>query len=221
MHSVLFAELQAGNAVVTNTFRQVVRRRKNVSRTIVLVILTVLFAATVLLGGCTSQPEPAPISNTELPINEKPAPKPTVAPDQVPIQIIAYYPLNESHTFIKDYLALVEKANPGNVTVEFIDMQSAEGREKWSDSGLSCAGIFVNGSTHHELLGADGKTESVDLLQRMDVFWSHEDFEKVLAQILTTAGKEFVSPKYVAPKADAESTAPVEKPTSEAGASKD
>jgi ABC-type glycerol-3-phosphate transport system substrate-binding protein len=191
-----------------------------VSRNILLVVvLIVALVAAVVLGGCASKPAPAPSPTVEKPAVEKPtAEKPKIDPNQVPIQIVAYYPLNESHTFIKEYLESVAKVNPGNITVEFNDMQSEEGRKKWSDSGLTCAGVFINGATHHELAGANGKPEGVDTLQRMDVFWTHQDFEKVLTQILKKAGKEFVSPKYVAPKA-AETT-PAEKPASKPGASK-
>lgn len=113
----------------------------------------------------------------------------------LPIAIEAYYPMNESHRFIADYLTSVEAANPGKIKVSVYDMQSDEGRKKWAATGLSCAGVFVNGSTRHELT-RNGKTESFDFLQRMDVFWSHEDMEAVLKQLLEKSGETFVAPKY-------------------------
>ncbi|MFB3881337.1 MAG: hypothetical protein ACE149_08735 [Armatimonadota bacterium] len=113
----------------------------------------------------------------------------------LPITIEAYYPMNESHKFIADYLKAVEAANPGEIKVSVYDMQSDEGRKKWAATGLSCAGVFVNGSTHHEFT-RNGKNESVDFLQRMDVFWPHQDLEAVLTELLAKSGETFAAPKY-------------------------
>lgn len=130
------------------------------------------------------------------------AKKPTVV-------VEAYYPLNEGHQFIVDYLHEIEKANAGKVMVTIYDMQEEEGRKKWADSGLSCAGIFVNGSTHHEII-KDGKTESVDFLQRLDVFFAREDFETVIKTILENAGQSFSPPAKQPPSSQPETTRPAE-----------
>ncbi len=115
------------------------------------------------------------------------------AEGDVPVVIEAYYPLNEGHKFIADYALGVGEANPETVRVTVYDLQSEIGREKWSATGLTCAGIFVNGSTRHELEG-EGEPETVDFLQRMGVFWSHEDFEVIVARELEKAGKTFNAP---------------------------
>ncbi len=128
----------------------------------------------------------------------------------VPIEIVAYYPFNESHKFIADYLKSVEKANPGNIKVSVYDMQTEDGRKKWETSGLSCAGVFVNGSTTFDLM-TNGKKETVAFLQRMDVYWTHQDFERVLTEILQKAGKKFVSPNYK-PKAASTESKPAAQP---------
>lgn len=119
-----------------------------------------------IIAGCRGTPESA-------------APKAAV-------EIVAYYPFNPDHQFIVDYLKEFETKYPGQVTVEVNDMQSPEGRQKWATSGLSCAGVFVNGSTRHEIV-KDGKTETVDFLKRMDSFWSREDFETVVKELLEKA----------------------------------
>ena len=131
---------------------------------------------------------------------------PAVKPDAVPIVIEAYYPLTEGHKFIADYLKSVEAANPGKVKVTVHDMQTEEGRKKWMTAGLSCAGVFVNGKTSYEIT-TNGKKETVAFLQRMDVMWTHQDFEAVLTQILKKAGQTFVSPKYTPKPAAVEGAA--------------
>jgi len=150
------------------------------------------------------QPQATPMATAE----EKPA---------APVVIEAYYPLNESHKFIADYLKSVEEANPGKIHVTVYDMQSEEGRRKWAASGLSCAGVFVNGKTSYELT-TEGETETVAFLQRMEVNWTHQDFETVVKQILEKAGQTFTSPNYQ-PKPAAPAAAPAAQPEAKPGAS--
>jgi hypothetical protein len=133
------------------------------------------------------------------------------------VLIEAYYPLNESHQFIADYLKSVETANPGKVKVSIYDMQSEEGRRKWAATGLGCAGVFVNGKTGYELV-TNGKKETVAFLQRMDVTWTHQDFERVLKEILEKDGQTFTSPNYQ-PKPAAAAAIPAAQPEGEPGAS--
>ncbi len=146
---------------------------------------------------------PAPAGEAAKPVSE-------AQKNAVPIEIVAYYPFTESHKFIADYLKSVEAANPGKVKLTLYDMQTEEGRKKWMTSGLSCAGVFVNGTTSHEIT-TNGKKETVAFLQRMDVMWTHQDFETVLKQILEKSGQKFVSPNYK-PKPAATEGAPGGKP---------
>jgi len=99
------------------------------------------------------------------------------------VTIEAYYPLNPSHQYIADYLQEFEKKHPGEVTVQIHNMQSPEGRKKWTTTGLDCAGVFVNGKTRHEIT-RNGETETVDFIKRMDSFWTREDFETVVKRLL-------------------------------------
>ncbi len=136
-----------------------------------------------------SAPKPAgPSAGAQRASEAQSAPKP-----DGPVVIEAYYPLNASHKFIVDYLKSVEAANPGKVSVTVHDMQGEEGRAKWTASGLGCAGVFVNGSTRHEI-DSDGTKETVDFLKRMDVFWSKDDFETVMTQEMAKAGETFQAP---------------------------
>jgi hypothetical protein len=146
--------------------------------------LLVLGLAIMLTAGCQKKSA----SNAAPPVAtpEEPAP---VAQSDAAVQIVAYYPLNEDHKYIVDYLKEFEKKYPGEVSVEVNDMQSPEGRKKWQETELSCAGVFVNGKTRHEIT-RDGKTETVDFLKRMDSFWTREDFEAVVEDLLAKSKAE-------------------------------
>jgi len=112
-----------------------------------------------------------------------PAQQPEATGPPVAVEIVAYYPLNPDHQYIVDYLREFEDKYPGEVRVTVHDMQTPEGRERWRESGLGCAGVFVNGSTRHELK-RDGETATGDFIKRMAVFWLREDFEAVVEDLL-------------------------------------
>ena len=138
--------------------------------------LVLLVIVGLTASGWRTAPEPS-------------ATAPEVAAEpEIPVVIVAYYPLTESHQYIVDYLREVESAHPGQVSVEAVDMQSPEGRERWQETGLSCAGVFVNGATRHHIT-VDGETRTVDFLKRMDVFWTREDFEVVVNDLLGETGQ--------------------------------
>lgn len=178
--------------------------------------LAVVLAVTLVAGGCRGGSAPQP-QGTAPPAAPGESAEPTAQTSEAPVVIEAYYPMNESHTFIADYLKSVEAANPGKVKVTVYDMQTEEGRKKWASTGLGCAGVFVNGKTSYELT-TNGKKETVAFLQRMDVTWTHQDFETVVKQILEKAGKTFTSPNYQ-PKPAAAAAAPAAQPEAKPGAS--
>lgn len=118
-----------------------------------------------------------------------PSAKPLTAGNtDAPIKVNAFYPLNEGHKFIGDYLIAFAKAHPDQVYVTVTDMQSQEGRKAWEGSGLTCAGVLVNGTTKHELK-RNGKTETVDLTKRMGINWQQQDFEDLVKQLLAAKDK--------------------------------
>jgi hypothetical protein len=193
--------------------------RRRVKTKLMLLGLGIVLAATLVVGGCRggSAPQQQGTAPPVAPPGEPAKPAAAAQTAEVPVVIEAYYPMNESHKFIADYLKSVEAANPGKVKVSVYDMQSEEGRRKWAASGLSCAGVFVNGKTSYELT-TDGKTETVAFLQRMEVNWTHQDFERVVKQILEKAGETFTSPNYQ-PKPAAPAAAPAAQPEAKPGAS--
>lgn len=104
-----------------------------------------------------------------------------------PVKVVAFYPLNEGHKFIADYLLKFAAQNPNQVHVQVYDMQTPDGMKKWQKSGLTCAGVLVNGKTKHEIKRGD-KTETVDLVKRMGVAWQEEDFEALVKQLSSAKG---------------------------------
>jgi hypothetical protein len=169
--------------------RRIFFGRRSVSgKRLIVLGMVVLLACCLAMAGCRGGEEPAEPAETES------APSETAAAPDAPVVIEAYYPLNESHQFIADYLYAIGDANPGKVHVTVYDMQSEEGRKKWMTTGLSCAGVFVNGSTRHTITRGE-ETETVDLLKRMGVTWTREDLLAVVQQELDKVGETVVPPQ--------------------------
>ena len=151
--------------------------------------LVMIAACALVAAGCGGETPPAP----ELPLPDTTADTETedaaaivVGPPDAPVKVEAFYPLNEGHQFIADYLKEFAEAHPGQIRLEVYDIQTPAGVKRWQPTGLKCAGVFVNGQTRHEIT-TDGETETVDFLQRLDVFWTREDFETVVNKLLEQA----------------------------------
>lgn len=99
--------------------------------------------------------------------------------DSAKVKIEAYYPFNEEHKFIGDYLKTFEKKYPGKVSVRLIDFRTSDGYDEWRKTGLSCGGIIINGKSEFEI-GTPKEKKLIRFLRRADTFWSRKDFEKVL-----------------------------------------
>lgn len=147
--------------------------------------VTMLLACCLAFCGCRGAGEQAETAPDTPPESD------------FPVVIEAYYPLNPGHQFIADYLYAIGEANPETVRVTVYDIQSPDGRKKWMTTGLSCAGVFVNGSTEHEIKRGD-ETETVRFLYRMDVNWTREDLLAVIQQELDKVGATLVPPKEAA-----------------------
>jgi hypothetical protein len=160
--------------------------------TLLIAVLTA-GVCSVLLSGCRQKTEaakpPAP-TQAKAPSQVAAAPQATAtAGSKAPISLVAYYPLTKDHQFIIDYLKQIQKKHPKEISLTVYDTQTPEGRRKWMTTGLSCAGVFVNGKTHWEIKRG-GKTETADFIKRLDSFWTREDFEAVIKQLLEQAKKQ-------------------------------
>ena len=156
-----------------------------ISRKISLLSLLIL-GCCLTFAGCRGAPESA---NQPGPPSEPVAQPEAEVEAAAVVTIEAYYPLNEEHQYIADYLSALEEKHAGKVAVHIWDMATTEGRKKWQESGLTCAGVFVNGKTTHEIT-KDGEQVKVSFLKRMDIFWDREDLELVVKQLLDEEAKE-------------------------------
>jgi len=156
-----------------------------ISRKISFLSLLILGCCLIFMG-CRGAPESADQPGpTPEPVAQ---PAPAAEPEAV-VTIEAYYPLNEEHQYIADYLQDLEDRYQGKVSVQIWDTATTEGRKKWMGSGLTCMGVFVNGKTTHEIT-KDGEQVKVSFLKRMDIFWDREDLELVVEQLLDEEAKE-------------------------------
>jgi hypothetical protein len=170
-----------------------------VSRRMTTIIAPLAAAACCLfLSGCRQQTQaarPTPTPEARVPAGGGTAAQGQPAVELKPavgkpvIALVAYYPLTAEHKYIIDYLKGIQKKHPKEISLTVYDMQSPEGRKKWSTTGLGCAGVFVNGKTHWEIKRG-GKTETVDFIKRLDDFWPRQDFEAVIKQLLDQAKKQ-------------------------------
>lgn len=142
-----------------------------VLRRIALAVVVVTVAALALPGLRDTALASAPAA--------KPKPKP-----KVPVVVKAYYPMNPSHQFIADYLTKFAKAHPSEVDIEIIDYQKTAGRKRWEKSGLSCAGLIINGKSTWDIKRGK-RVDRVAFEKKMDVFWGRDDFELLVKQLVT------------------------------------
>lgn len=99
------------------------------------------------------------------------------------VMIQAYFPFNEEHLYIKDYLETLPQKFNGLVKVECVDFRSDEGYVLWRKTGLSCGGILINGKNKFSI-NKDGKEKEVEFLKKIDLFWTKDELEQAVKQEL-------------------------------------
>jgi len=160
-------------------------------RLTILLAILVVCAAVVVYRQVTKPPEFVPPETA--PGVKSVVEAETAGDPEAPIKVEAYYPLNESHRFIADYLLGFAEAHPDQVSVVIHDMESTNGRQLWQTAGLDCAGVFINGKTEHAIEGEE-ETYTVDFVKRMGAFWTEADFEALVRQLLKERGEEWGEP---------------------------
>jgi molybdate transport system substrate-binding protein len=108
------------------------------------------------------------------------------------VVINAFYPASGDHLQIFDMVRKFEKEYPGLVKVNCYDIRDPLAKpEDWSiyrKSGLTCAGIQINGKSDW-MLKEDGKLTEVALLKSPWVGgWTEKDLEAAVAQALAEGG---------------------------------
>lgn len=117
----------------------------------------------------------------DVPPKEVEAPAPIKSNKQVLLQ--AYYPFNEEHQFIADYVQSLPGKYGDSVKVEIIDFRKEEGYEKWRASGLTCGGILFNGK-YSVNIDMGGEVKNVRLLRRPGMGWEKAELEAAIVQAL-------------------------------------
>lgn len=107
----------------------------------------------------------------------------TPAKAKVPVVVVAYYPLNASHTYIADYLTNFAKKHPKEVDITIVDYQKSKGRKLWEKSGLTCAGLIINGKSTWDVKRGK-RVDTIAFEKKMDVFWGRDDFEALVKQLV-------------------------------------
>jgi ABC-type Fe3+ transport system substrate-binding protein len=115
--------------------------------------------------------------------NSTTATAPSQSQTNAKVRIEAYYPFNEEHLFMKEYLKTLPQKFSGQVKVECIDFRSDEGYLRWRKTGLSCGGILINGKGKFTIT-KDGQSKEIEFLKRMDMFWTKDELETVIKQEL-------------------------------------
>lgn len=105
------------------------------------------------------------------------------APD-APIKVVAYYPGNEEHAFIRKGILALPAKHGKQVSAEFVDFtDEAVGYPRAQKDGMNCGGILINGEQTF-LYDKGGKPYEVSFKMREGGEWTWADLDAVLKQQL-------------------------------------
>lgn len=112
----------------------------------------------------------------------KPAEEASV--QKVLVKVTAFYPGNEGHRHVRDFIAGLNQRWDGKVRAEFVDFTSKEGFHRWRKAGLSCGTVVINGSYEWTYKKPDGSLRHVAFQMGMGGQWTQEDVIAVIEKIL-------------------------------------
>jgi len=149
--------------------------------------LLMVIAFAVLAGGCggriPSKLEEGPVI-APPPVAEVSHPKLTHGPDSAKVHIEAFYPLNEKHLKIVEFLNSLADRYPGKVKVTAWDFRTEEGGKRTQQAfGKICGGIQVNGKSEFTVVIA-GKPRPVSLQGGEWVAWTRPEVEAVVEKVV-------------------------------------
>ncbi len=107
-------------------------------------------------------------------------------PESAPVKVVAYYPGRHENTL--EAIKRLLETFPGQVSVEIVDWRRPEGLKRRDESGLTCAGITINGKNAFDL-EIDGKTAKVMFVRGIDGDWTEQDLVAAVKQELNRAAK--------------------------------
>ena len=100
------------------------------------------------------------------------------------VHVDAYFPGRHEDTLaaVKTLLTTF----PGQIHLEIVDWRTPEGLKRRDATGLTCAGILVNGKNAFDLV-TDGKPNKVLFTRCIDGEWTKADLEAAIRQELAAA----------------------------------
>lgn len=104
--------------------------------------------------------------------------------DNAKAKVVAYYPGRHEDT-IAAVKRLLE-AFPQDASVEVVDWRRPEGLKRRDGSGLTCAGVTINGKNAFDL-EMQGKKAKVLFVRGIDGEWTEEDLIAAVKQELANA----------------------------------
>jgi len=105
-------------------------------------------------------------------------------PATAKVKVEAYYPGRHEDTLaaVKDLLTEF----PDKVQIEIVDWRTEEGLKRRDATGLTCAGVMINGRNAFEL-EVDGTKSKVLFVRGIDGEWTKADLQAAVRQELAAA----------------------------------
>lgn len=111
----------------------------------------------------------------------------SVGPPDAPIQIVAYFPNNDTHAETWNFIYSLSERYGDKVHLEMVDFESDAGFDRWLADGFDCGAIAINGKTHW-VFERDGKPAEATFRKKMGQDWFQEDLIAVLDELASGDG---------------------------------
>lgn len=114
----------------------------------------------------------------------------SIGPEDAPVQIVAYFPDNDSHAETWAFICGLPDRYGNKVRVEMVDFESDAGFDRWLADGFNCGAVAIDGKTRWTFEKNGEPTEAV-FRQKMGRDWFEEDLLAVLDMLTSdTPGVE-------------------------------
>ncbi|HOS93230.1 MAG TPA: substrate-binding domain-containing protein [Armatimonadota bacterium] len=149
--------------------------------------VVLLAGAMVLLAGCKGRGD-SEEPQAAMPKAPTKATKAVAAGELGPgvykldgfVCVTAFYPGNEDHQWVRDYLKQLEDKHPGKVKTRFVAFNTDEGATEWQEAGLECGTWFIDGESEVTFT-QDGKEKTVWFVKEEGGEWSEADLFAAVA----------------------------------------
>jgi hypothetical protein len=102
-------------------------------------------------------------------------------PADAKVFIRAFYPGNEKHKVIRDYVLAIPDKYPGKVRARFVPFDTDEGFKEWQQAGLTCGSVLIDDKQTFTVKKKDGKSEEVTFKMFWGGEWTQEDLDAAVA----------------------------------------